>query len=346
MNKYIVGGTFDSNGGKASYIVNEMAKNLQNYKVINGGYINDLYKFRPHNIDILIWMPNVDNSEDKILPRLKVMNPKMLLVSSKRVIEKFYNDFDLVIKMIKSKSNLCIVIKRANDYYSYRILDPLGNVVSCELTDLSLIIQKLKNRINQLIKVERVSTQQVEFDIFPDSKPVSDSFLNIVQHFGTKFSEVIKAQNPERFLGNASTRCEYGFPSERRNDHILVSKRNVNKENITKYDFVKTYKTVKGIFYVGENKPSVDAPIQLALYEIYPNINYIIHGHCYIEGADFTKNKLPCGDLNELGEIYTVGEKHINFKVLNLLSHGCLIMCNDLKDFSGINLLPRPFPEY
>lgn len=344
MNKYIVGGTFDSDGGQPSSVVHVMAKNLQNYKVINGGYIDDLYRFRPHGIDILIWMPNVDNSEDKILPRLKVMNPKMMLISSKRIDRRNYTDFNVIVGAIKSKSNLCIRIDKSDNRFSFDILDPLGN--SFGSTDnIDVMVNILNRRIDELKKVSRMSTQQAEFDPFPDSNSVSYGFLSTVQHFGQRFAEIIKAENPDRFLGNASTRCEFGFPSEKRDDHILISKRNINKETICSDDFVKTYSTKNGIFYVGKCKPSVDAPIQLKLYDYYKKINYIIHGHCYIEGANYTRIKLPCGDLREFNEIKKLHRSDVDFATTNIFGHGCLIMCNDLKDFYNIQLTPRPIPE-
>lgn len=40
--------------------------------------------------------------------------------------------------------------------------------------------------------------------------------------------------------------------------------------------FVPTYLSEYKVYYCGENKPSVDTPIQLRLYEKLPNINYMI----------------------------------------------------------------------
>ena len=105
----IVGGTFDKNGGKPSHFISLMQK-FFNCKVINGGDLKSIYSFHPQGTDVLLWMPNIDNSEDKILERLKVMNPHMLLISSKRVIEQQYTDYELVNRAIKAKANLSIII--------------------------------------------------------------------------------------------------------------------------------------------------------------------------------------------------------------------------------------------
>lgn len=343
MKMLIVGGTFNATGGKESYFIKEIQKHF-NCNAINGGTLETLYSFRPKNIDVLLWMANVDNKEDKILPRLKAMNQKMLLISSKRVIEKKYSDYELVTRAINNKANLCLVIDKTEEYV-FSIIDPLGNIF-CDKQNLTLTLQILNKRLNELLKVKRMPSQQVEFDAWPNSKPISKKFVTVVKHFGKVFSKVIQANNPKRFLGNASTRCEWGFPSQRNHTHILVSKRNVNKEAITESNFVKAHLAVDKILYVGNKKPSVDTPVQLELYDKFKNINFMLHGHCYIENAPFTKHKIPCGDLNEVKEIInTASNLNLDFYVINLIGHGCIIMSKDIESFYKVKLLPRPLLE-
>ena len=92
----IIGGTFDKNGGKTSHFVTCM-NNILNYEVINGGTIDQLTSFNPVGYKVVIWMPNISNDEDKILPTLKQKNPRMILVQSKRVIEKEYSEQDVIV---------------------------------------------------------------------------------------------------------------------------------------------------------------------------------------------------------------------------------------------------------
>ena len=55
---------------------------------------------------------------------------------------------------------------------------------------------------------------------------MDDSFIAAVRAYGWRFSMLINhAVNKERFLGNASTRCMHGFPSQKLGDVIFVSKR-------------------------------------------------------------------------------------------------------------------------
>lgn len=59
----IIGGTFDNNGGKPSYIVSQLAKHMTS-SVMNGGYIHELTSPNSKYSDYskykaLIWMPNI-----------------------------------------------------------------------------------------------------------------------------------------------------------------------------------------------------------------------------------------------------------------------------------------------
>ena len=50
-----------------------------------------------------------------------------------------------------------------------------------------------------------------------------DEFVGVVHRMGDRFSGFVNAVNPNRLLGNASTRCSYGFPAARGvSDRILV----------------------------------------------------------------------------------------------------------------------------
>ena len=126
LRMFVVGGTFNNNGGKPSHIVSEMMKFLD-CSGMNGGHPDDLtvdFSFT----EILIWMPNIDNTEDKILPTIKVKYPHMLLVQSKRVSNGNYTEADVVGRLLKSHSLLGIVIEKVENDYWFRLLDPLGNI--------------------------------------------------------------------------------------------------------------------------------------------------------------------------------------------------------------------------
>lgn len=338
---FIVGGTFDKDGGKPSYIVSEMMRILEIHGT-NGGYLEDLdHNFKYANP--VIWMPNISNNEDKILPSLKVKYPHMLLVQSKLVKDGNYTDSDVVGRLLKSHSLLGIVIEKKAKGYKFKLLDPLGNM-HCSTYDLKVLCHTLRKRTNQIQLMTRMPSKCVgpvnEFII-------ENRFIEIVKDLGKQFSTFVNAINPNRLLGNASTRCSVGFPAVKENERIFVSKRNVDKQTLASEDFVEVSLPDKCIEFYGDNKPSVDTPIQILLFSYFPNIKYMVHGHVYIKDAPMTRSKIPCGFLEEVIDVLTViRNKESKEFSINLRGHGCLICCSDLSYFDTIKLEGRPFPEY
>lgn len=130
MKKMLVGGTFDHDKGKESYIVSKLAESLgEEWECINGGNIEYIRSFNPESLTALIWMPNISNEEIKNLNNLKLLNPKMTLIQSKRVIEKQYEIMEVVHRIDKSKSELGIMITKRDDKYRFRLLNTLGTIV-------------------------------------------------------------------------------------------------------------------------------------------------------------------------------------------------------------------------
>lgn len=130
MKKIIVGGTFDHANGKASYIVSKLAESLgEDYECVNGGNLEYIRSFNPENVEVLIWMPNISNEEIKSLNNLKLLNPQMTLIQSKRVIEKQYEVVDVVNRIDKSQSDFGVMITKDHDKYRFRLLNALGTIV-------------------------------------------------------------------------------------------------------------------------------------------------------------------------------------------------------------------------
>ena len=337
---FIVGGTFNKNGGEPSFIVSEMMK-LLGCTGMNGGNLDDLsldFSFT----DILIWMPNVDNSEDKILPTIKTKYPHMLLVQTKRVVDGNYTDADVVGRLLKSHSLLGVVIERIDGKYWFKLLDPLGNL-HCRTSDLETLCRALNKRVWKIKSMTRIGSKSVG----PVNKfSIDNKFVEAVKNLGTQFSTFVNAINPNRLLGNASTRCASGFPAVRENERIYVSKRNVDKQTLNAEDFVEVSMPDRCVEYYGTNKPSVDTPMQLLLFSYFPNIKYMVHGHVYVKGAPLTQHKIPCGYLEEvLDVLLAMKNRNVEEFSINLLGHGCLIACKDLAYFDTIKLEGRPFPE-
>ncbi len=346
MKKLIVGGTFDENGGKPSYFVSQLAESLgTGWECVNGGHIDLIREFTPVGCNVLLWMPNVSNDEAKIIDNLKVVNPRMILIQSKRVIEKDYLPADVVGRLLKSHSLLGIMITKHDSVYRFDVLDPLGNVwVSTD--DVKKVGETINNRLDYLLSLSRVGSIESDLGV---TYSVPEEFVELVREYGTEFAKFIKAFNPNRLLGNASTRCAKGFPAIRMQDHILVTRRNVDKETLSPDDFVLVDGHMnKTVHYAGEKKPSVDTPIQVKLFEFYPNVHFMIHGHAYVEGGAFTSNKVPCGYVEEFDEVKELfpDPNQTNFTI-NLKGHGCLILSDSLDYLRAQmpKLYSRPLPE-
>ena len=365
-----VGGSWDLNGGKKSKIVDEFAKHLPNATVYNGGDYNDLNKILESctNYDIVIWWANVPNELPKIR-NVKDINYKAMLVSSKRNVDNKYSFQDLLQRSFALKSNLTVEFSKNDNKYNMKLFDPLGNVWY-EGLDIEECSKALLDRLAFIKSITRESTVSSEenigalawfFNMFKEEMyksdnnpeiPIKKEFLSIVRDYAYKFAEAtFQTKDVKRFLGNASFRCPKGFPSFREGKYIFVSKRNVNKEFIGIDEFVPVYLKNGKIYYCGDNKPSVDTPIQVRMYNLLPNINYMIHSHCYIEDAPFTGKALPCGAIEEVDEIsellndYYDNDFNRDFYLINLLGHGSIMMSNNPEQLKNINMVGRKLPE-
>jgi hypothetical protein len=166
-----------------------------------------------------------------------------------------------------------------------------------------------------------------------------------------------------------SFRCQNGFPSFRgENGIIYVSRRNVDKSDINAGSFVPTYlddaNTVK---YFGDNKPSVDTPVQLRLYKNLPWANYMLHAHCYIDTLGLpdtmllrTTKPIPCGAIEEaaaimepwlVGKFYWEHAEPPRLLAVNLVGHGCILIAKDIEILKELQkhkdncFVQRPIPE-
>ncbi|MDD5587217.1 MAG: class II aldolase/adducin family protein [Alphaproteobacteria bacterium] len=348
----IVGGTFDRQSGKPSKLASMIAENT-GWPCMNGGNLSALYGLDFKDFDVLVWMPNIDNAETKILPVIKQKNPHLTLISSKRVVEKTYSPFAVIDRLLKSRSNLGIMIEKQDGRYVFKLLDPLGNLYS-GTADIAEFSRALLERVDKIRSLTRVPSKSLG-PAGENLPAINEAFIQLARQFGDEFSKHVNAVNPERFLGNASarytdriTRCCHGFPAFRDAGHYLVSRRNVDKATLSAGDFVAVEPDERQVKFIGEVKPSVDAPIQIRLFNYFPNVNYVIHGHVYLENAPATKSKIPCGYIEEFDEIVALfpSRESFNFGV-NLKGHGCLIMAGDLdylrkqKD----RIISRGFPE-
>jgi len=353
----LVGGNFEVNFGKdskRSKFINKMVTGIYNLGLLqkynleldwfNGGSIERLKELldRTVNYDIVIWIPRVDNSEEKIR-NVKEVNPRTILINSK-VNNGRYTFMELIKKSLDQKANLTIEMNTSKKPFEMMIFDPLANSYydgDC----IECLVKNLIQRARFLSDITRKGSTRLEGEY---EVPNQEAFFKFVKESGEVFHNIIEPVATTRFLGNSSFRCEKGFPSFRDEDGIIfMSRRNIDKRFIGQDGFVPTKLNIEGkVMYYGDHKPSVDTPIQLELYKAFPKINYMIHAHVYVEGGVFTDITVPCGAIEEVSEIFEVAEDTMTtFEVINLKGHGCIIMAEKVADMAKVKFYKRPTPE-
>lgn len=358
----LIGGNFDESNGKPSKIFTILKEAIDHYFIHKRLFIWDCSMYNGGSLDIIrmvmnnikeykyiIWFPNISNDKEKVVKDIKKLNPECILVTSKRNIEKKYELKDIINHALGLKSNLVLeFIEKEKRIYG-RILDPLGNIF-CDFTDdFKKIGYTIMDRLFFLGSIVRVKSQSI--DNSPIEVPNETKFFEVIKEKAAIFDKLIPTiDNTTRFLGNSSFRCQKGFPSFRSGDLVFVSKRNIDKKYIGKEGFVAVKLaplSSSPVLFWGNEKPSVDTPVQLLLYDYYKNVNYIIHGHTYIKGKIlFTKRFVPCGGIREFQEITEIIPKRNSYNFsINLIGHGCLILAKDIDYFNTLEFYSRPVPE-
>ena len=349
----IVCGTFDDIGGKSSGYAEKLfadiiAKNKVDF--INGSNFDKLLNIDFMKYQIIIWFADIPNSAPKIINTIKLKNPKCMLITSKRNVDEKYKPFDLIERALNSKSNLLVEFTCNHGKVSATLWDALGNVYLNKCEDIHRTAQALSEKIFDFGRVRRIASKKIGE---ATSVPNESRFFALARQYADKFHSLVHAVNTSRFVGNLSFRCQHGFPSFKSNDLVYVSRRNIDKRGIDQEGFVPvSTKSFSPIKYYGLNKPSVDTPIQVLLYDMMPKIKYMIHSHAYIKNAEFTDNIVPCGDLREVWKVRdalvrsgTVVENVECFTV-NLKGHGSLIGSSSVESLQDIDYYARPIPEY
>lgn len=352
-------------GRKSSLVESVYATLCERYDVdmYNGGHYDDLNKIinKCFHYDIVFWWANVpDNALPKIRD-VKSVAPKVMLVTSKRNDGDKYNFMELTQHVLGVKGNLAFEFNKIsstseNKKFKIRVFDPLG-CLWYEGFNIAEAVNSTMDRLMYLRSVTRQGTIKSNENI---DIPDETEFFAVVREYAEQFYQIFNpAKDVKRFLGNASmrppedffsTRCMRGMPSFKKDNIIFVSQRNVDKQFIDMEHFVPCYMENGKLYYCGDNKPSVDTPIQIRLYDALPNIRYIIHSHCYINGAKFTSKAIPCGAIEEVNEVLdfvdnVCGGRNLEFYTINLFGHGSLLMAKDVKLMKNIKYVGRCLPE-
>jgi len=316
MKTLIVGGNFGDTP-KNSKILDLINKNL-NGDIINGGSFNDLQSIsmKVHQYDFVIWMPNISNEFEE----LKIMKkPGSTMFVSKQIGEKRErNRVDAVTRIFKFGANAVLAINIDDKPFKFTLIDALDNDWYDGYDINELVIQMNILHEWSSTSIRKGTTRKVD-DI--------DRLIEL----NKKVADVSHNQGI-RYFGNLSTRCTKMFPSIRLEDSILVSPRNSDKNRLKRNDLVNVSNELK---YRGLNKPSVDTPVQVELYKLFPKINFFIHGHRQIKDIKTTEHYFPCGDLREVPEIEKL-MKNQNYGSINLKNHGFLLFSDTIDNLKEL----------
>jgi hypothetical protein len=362
MKVLLVGGTVGDDIGFQSKIVSQMFQvfdsRFERAALHNGGTFRLLETVLDtvDQYDVVVWFPNVQDSVGaKLVRDIKRKAPHVTLVTSKRNDGK-YTMPEVIAHGLALRASLMVEFVRIDDMqprprYAARLLDPLGNQWAVA-ESMSLIAQKICDRVEFIRSLHRVRSVGLGGDIRITEVP--EDFVGMVRDYGEAFHNLLypaPSEHIERFLGNTAFRCLSGFPGIRSHDTgmIFVSARNLDKREIGPDGFVPVFPSpdpMAPVVHLGKRKPSVDTPIQRALFWYYGEATYMLHGHVYLRGAPMTDRVLPCGAIEEFAEVVAKFPDPMTPVIkLNLRGHGFIAIVDDLKSLDGLEFEARPVPE-
>jgi len=321
MKTLIVGGDF-GDFPNASSVITKIGEEFIEHEIVNGGTLNEL----PIDInsDLILWMPNISNETKKQYPIKNLGN--VLIVS--KVMRSNYTNFDAISRIFSMQGNAVIAIYK-EEKFRFKLIDSLGNVWYNGY-NINLLCDKIKDFFYFTRSAIRCRTTKIDIKI-PNT---TDDVLEFIE-LNKTLANHIQTSCGERFFGNLSTRCSKLFPTFRKNVGIFVSPRNIDKETILSTDMVYCEFEENNIYYVGEHKPSVDTPIQLKVYKECEQINFMIHGHSFINGSVETKEYFLCGDLRESKEVIDIIQNN-RYGTINLKNHGFLLYSDTLENMKKL----------
>lgn len=287
--------------------------------------------------DIVVWLGEGDPSVVKADQKAAI-----LVVAQRDRTRELADTLDTALSV---KANLIIDFGPEG---TARLLDPLGNCFVPYTDELMFVACKAVQRAKRLAEFGRIGSRKVgEGGIH--LPPDDEAFYSLVRNLAVDFDHLIpRPASRKRSTGNASFRCQRGFPGLRGKDGLLfVSRRNVDKSSIDKNGFVAVEPATDGpVLYYGPDKPSVDTPVQRELFALFPQVNYIVHGHVYVVDAPFTRGGVPCGALEEVDEILAVqSDRNKGDFAVNLRGHGCVLFMSKIPAALDTKFESRPGPE-
>lgn len=346
----VVGGTFGSR--KKSKIATVLADCL-GADIINGGSMSKLAEVvlggGLTGYGLVVWIANVPNEHEKAYP--KKDRGAVLIVS--KVMREGYTRMDALSRVFAMHGNAVIEIHKSGPRWGtddpkqveddlavyhglrkppmeFKLVDALGNVwvETREVDELADAIQRIADWTKGSVRVASRRAKDPEL-------------LERLMEVSRSIADRVEAGTSARYFGNVSTRCMSMFPSMHLQDgegrvRALMSPRHTDKRRLEADDMVLVEQTGppsdRGVLYWSDRKPSVDSAAHLEIYAMTP-VNFMVHGHAYVEGAPFTGNYFPCGDLREVDELLPLlrGDGAVN-----IVHHGFLLFARDIEDLERI----------
>jgi hypothetical protein len=325
----VVCGTFNQSGGKASKIGATLAKDLHAH-ILNGGIPEGLRKEGLlKGYDLVVWMADVPNDVSKYYP--KKDKGSVLVVS--KVMREGYTRVDSSKRIFEMKGNAVIEIEKDPEgRLRFVLVDALSNVwkKSSDIADIAGGIIDLADWTDGSVRVGSLRVGECL---------ITEAVRGVVE-VARDVADKVEAGTDARYFGNLSTRCMSMFPSARGIKGSFVSPRDIDKRRIEPEDMVFVHMSRSGthfakVVYRTDRKPSVDTAVQLEIY-MRTDVNFLIHGHAYIEGAPFTEHYFPCGDLREVHEVVPLICQQDFNGVINLKNHGFLLFSETIESLREI----------
>jgi hypothetical protein len=280
--------------------------------------------------DLVLWMPNIINSKPKNRP---VKDSGSVMIISK-VMRSNRTEADAVSRIFDFHANAVICIyKDRPKQMRFKLIDALGNtwINTRDIHELTKGILSFYEWSKGQVRMSFVGAP-ASLAIGLDEIELPKEFMDINTYIADKVESSLGA----RYFGNFSTRCMKLFPSVRHaHGFFLFSPRNADKKRLTSKDFV----FVCPPHYLGQRKYSVDAPCQVQLYNQFPHINFMIHGHATISSPHVdiktTERYYPCGDLREVEEIAKI--LRTKAVAVNLRNHGFLLATSKIETMKALS---------
>lgn len=330
----LVGGTWLPQEKVQSSVVRKLGEQLSllgpSVTVFNGGHLEDLQRVPLDQSDLILWMPNVPGEN---VPKYYPRKPTGAVMVCSKHMRPGCAKIDAVARIFKMHANAVIQIHPSpSGHFHFQLTDALGNdwVTTAHIHRLA---EAILNHWKWTQGAIRVGSKQIARIADEPDKIELERLLAINRRVADQFEQNVGS----RFFGNVSTRCQKMFPGMSQGFLAMVSPRNSDKRRLTVEDMVPVLgplDLVQGVQYVGDRKPSVDAPVQLRLFEHGPR--FFIHGHACIPGAPTTSRYVPCGDLRELDELVNIVRDQKPGGRINLRNHGFLLHSETLDDLEQL----------